>query len=53
VGVPDIRLVFLGDDAQGKPLEVMAIELPDGGLLVIHAMSLRSKYRQRYEETKR
>jgi hypothetical protein len=52
-GVPDKRLVFLGDDAQGHPLEVMAIELPDGGLLVIHAMTLRNKYRQRYEEDQR
>jgi hypothetical protein len=52
-GVPDTRLVFLGDDTQGHPLEVMAVELPNGGLLVIHAMSLRNKYRQRYEETKR
>jgi hypothetical protein len=30
----------------------MAIQLPNGGLLVIHAMSLRNKYRQRYEEAK-
>jgi hypothetical protein len=51
-GVPDTRFVFLGDDPQGSPLEVMAVELPDGGLLVIHAMSLRNKYRQRYEEAK-
>jgi hypothetical protein len=50
--VPDTRAVFLGDDPQGNPLEVMAIELPNGGLLVIHAMSLRNKYRQRYEEAK-
>lgn len=52
-GVPDTRLVFLGDDPQGEPLEVMAIQLPNGGLLVIHAMSLRNKYRQRYEEAKK
>jgi hypothetical protein len=50
--VPDTRAVFLGDDPQGNSLEVMAIELPNGGLLVIHAMSLRNKYRQRYEEAK-
>jgi hypothetical protein len=52
-GVPDARVVFLGDDPRGSPLEVMAVELPNGGLLVIHAMTLRSKYRQRYEEVKR
>ena len=51
--VPDTRVVFLGDDPQGNPLEVMAIELPNGGLLVIHAMSLRNKYRTRYEEAKK
>ncbi len=50
--VPDTRVVFLGDGPQGNPLEIMAIELPNGGLLVIHAMSLRNKYRTRYEEAK-
>lgn len=51
--VPDTRVVFLGDDPQGNPLEVMVIELPNGGLLVIHAMLLRNKYRKRYEEAQR
>ena len=37
----DLRLVFLGDDAEGVALEVMAIELEDDTLLVIHAMPLR------------
>jgi hypothetical protein len=50
--VPDTRVVFLGDDPHGNPLEVMAVELPNGGLLVIHAMALRDKYRRRYEEVK-
>jgi hypothetical protein len=44
------RIVFLGDDAQGRALEVMAIELSAGDLLVIHAMPLRDKYRAQYEE---
>ena len=35
------------EDPQGEPLEIMAIQLPNGGLLVIHAMSLRNKYRKR------
>jgi hypothetical protein len=52
-GVPDARLVFLGDDAQGRILEVMAVEFPDGDLFVIHAMPLRDKYRKKYEEAKR
>ncbi len=46
------RLVFLGDDAQGTALEVMAVELEDGSLLVIHAMPLRDRYRKQYEEVK-
>jgi hypothetical protein len=47
------RLVYLGDDADGVALEVMAVELEDGSLLVIHAMALRDGYRERYEEAKR
>jgi len=46
------RLVFLGDDVQGTALEVMAVELEDGSLLVIHAMPLRDRYRKQYEEVK-
>ena len=49
----DDRLIFLGDDAEGVALEVMAVELADEGLLVIHAMKLRDRYRAQYEETKR
>jgi hypothetical protein len=47
------RLVFLGDDADGIALEVMAVELEDGSLLVIHAMALRDRYREQYEEAKK
>ncbi len=46
------RLVFLGDDAEGTVLEVMAVELEDRSLLVIHAMPLRDRYRKQYEEVK-
>jgi len=46
------RLVFLGDDAKGTALEVMAVELEDKSLLVIHAMPLRDRYRKQYEEVK-
>jgi hypothetical protein len=46
------RFVFLGDDAEGTALEVMAIGLEGGGLLVIHAMPLRDRYRKQYEEVK-
>ena len=46
------RLVFLGDDESGRALEVMAVRT-DRGLLVIHAMDLRPKWRTLYEEGKR
>jgi hypothetical protein len=46
------RLVFLGDDSSGRALEVMAVRT-DRGLLVIHAMDLRLKWRHLYEEGKR
>lgn len=48
----DERLVVLGDDADGKELEVMAVEGPKGELIVIHAMELREKYRTQYEEAR-
>jgi hypothetical protein len=47
----DERLVFLGDDATGRTLEVMAVRV-ERGLLVIHAMDLRPKWRALYEEGK-
>ncbi len=40
----DDRIVFLGPDQNGVMLEVMAIEI-DQGLLIIHAMKMRRKYR--------
>ncbi|MHB1555598.1 MAG: hypothetical protein ACYCZP_16980 [Acidimicrobiales bacterium] len=56
--VPDPRLVFLGDDEVGRPVEVIGVEMePDANgedhLRVIHAMALREKYRARYEEAKK
>jgi len=47
------RLVYLGDDPNGVALEVMAVEVPDGSVLVIHAMRLRTKYRFEYQEAQR
>ena len=38
------RLIFLGRDETGTLLEVMAIET-DRGVLVIHAMRMRARYR--------
>lgn len=49
----DARLLYLGDDADDVPLEVMVIELEDGRLLVIHAMVLRERYRREYEEAEK
>ncbi len=46
----DERIVFLGDDHTGRALEVMAVELADGSLYVIHVMDLRDKYRPFYEQ---
>ena len=42
------RLLFLGDDMNGIPLEVMGIRLEHQSLLVIHAMKLRPRYRDLY-----
>lgn len=52
-GSRSMRHVYLGEDVDGRALEVMAVELPSGGLLVIHAMPLRAKYRRQYEEAKK
>lgn len=49
LGMREDRLVFLGPDSSGRILEVMGI-LIDGGLLVIHAMDIRTKWRSMYEE---
>jgi hypothetical protein len=46
-------VVFLGPDVHGVPLEVIGVELADGGLLVIHAMRLRASYRDAYVEVMR
>lgn len=45
----DDLVLFLGLDPDGVALEVMAIELDDG-LLVIHAMKLRPKYREAFRQ---
>jgi hypothetical protein len=46
------RLVYLGDDPRGRALEVMGVPI-DGGILLIHVMDLRPKWRPLYEEGKR
>jgi hypothetical protein len=51
--VLDLRLVYLGDDAEGARLEVIAVETGKDELLVIHAMPLRTKYKPQYEEARK
>lgn len=46
-------VLFLGPDANGALLEVLAIELHDGDLLVIHAMRLRPRYEADLDEVMR
>jgi len=52
-GGADTRLLYLGDDVDGVPLEVMAVELDNRDLFVIHVMPLRDRYSEQYEEAKR
>jgi hypothetical protein len=47
------RMVYLGEDAQGQVLEVMAVEMENHEMLVIHAMPLRDKYKKKYEDEAR
>jgi len=49
---PSGRLLFLGDDQDGTALEVMAIELMDDSLYVIHAMEMQPRYNKPYKEAK-
>ncbi len=51
--VLDTRVVCLGDDPDGQATEVIAVEGSKEELIVIHAMALRRKYRDQYEEGKR
>jgi hypothetical protein len=49
----DDLVLFLGPDANGVPLEVVAVDQADGGCVVIHAMRLRPKYAAAYAEEMR
>jgi hypothetical protein len=46
-------LLFLAPDRNGVPLEVLAIEVPDGGLVVFHAMKVARKNAAEYDEVMR
>ncbi len=45
VGEEPLRRLFLGPDAAGNLLEVVAIIRTDGTLVATHAMAMRPKYR--------
>jgi len=47
------RWVFLGEDLAGIALEIIAVRTDHKSLMVIHAMTLRSRYRRIYEEVRR
>ncbi len=51
------RLLFVGEDARGVALEIIAVEEQvdddEWDLVVIHAMRLRPAYRNLYEEALR
>ena len=49
----DPRLLFVGDDPEGVSLEVLGVNAREGGLLIIHAMLLRPRFRPMYEENRR
>jgi hypothetical protein len=49
----DQHVLFLGDDLEGVALEVVAAELGEDEFAVIHAMTLRRRFAELYEEAKR
>jgi hypothetical protein len=46
----DPRLLFFGEDQDGRKLEVGTVELGDGRLRVIHSMEMRERFRIEYLE---
>ncbi|HET9592085.1 MAG TPA: hypothetical protein VFP17_04145 [Solirubrobacterales bacterium] len=49
---PDKRVYFFGDDLEGVRLEVVAAQTGDEEITVIHAMNLRDRFLELYEEAK-
>jgi hypothetical protein len=43
-------VLFLWSDQGGVPLDVIAVQLADDELLVIHSMRMRAKYSAQYAE---
>ncbi len=50
-GLTAERTLWLGADHTGRVLEVVTVNIP-GGVLVLHAMDIRDKYRPMYVEQK-
>ncbi|HVO55019.1 MAG TPA: hypothetical protein VMT37_11470 [Solirubrobacterales bacterium] len=53
LGWEDDRVLFLGDDDEGLPLEVVAVELAEEVFRVIHAMPVRRKHIGLYRRARR
>lgn len=49
-GQSEPRILFLGADDGGNPIEVIAVEDGPIDLILIHAMPMRERYRHKYEE---
>lgn len=49
---PDERILFIGDGQDGLAYEVMAVRLDAETLSVIHAMPMRRKYQEMYDQGK-
>jgi hypothetical protein len=47
------RLYFFGDDEEEQPLEIVGYENEAGDLLVVHSMSLRRRFEDKYTEALR
>lgn len=48
----DQRVVFLGNDLERVALEVIAVEQDQDEFMVIHAMNLRNRFQELYEEAR-
>ena len=48
-----VRRLYVGRDPAGRLLEVMAVERDDGSVLIIHAMSIRSRTLKKWRESNR
>jgi hypothetical protein len=46
-------VLLLGPNSRGVPLEVVGVELAEGDLMIIHAMRLRERHLDDYDEVMR